>query len=401
MSAVDQGKAYRAVDGRMVAGVAQGLATHLGISVVVVRALFVAATVLGSGAGLLAYLAFWALLPIDPEGEGPAVPDESRGRWIAWTLVAGLLGILTLSALGLASLSAYLVPVAIAVAGIALVWSQADDEQRATWRHGAAGVAREAAGEAVTHGRWRTAVGALAVALAVVGFAVTRVGATTMLQGLATTVLLVIGMLLVAYPWLHSRWDARAEERAARIRADERAELAARIHDSVMQTLTLVQKHADDPQRVQQLARAEEHALREWLYGNASNTSSFVGAMQHAANDVESKHGVNIELVNVGDAAVDSRIEGLLAAAQEAMVNAARHSGANVVQVFTEAGETGIDVFVRDRGQGFDPAAVAADRAGLRESIEGRMQRCGGTATIRTTLGEGTEVRLNLPVATP
>ncbi len=401
MSAVEQGRAYRVADGRMVAGVARGLALHLGVSVLVVRALFVAATVLGSGAGLLAYLAFWALLPIDPNGSERATPDAARGRWIAWTLVAGLLGVLALSALGLASLNEYMVPVAVAVAGITLVWSQADDEQRVAWRRDAAGVAREAAGEAAAHGRWRTTVGALSVVLAIIGFAIARVGATTMLQGLATTVLLLIGLLLVAYPWLHGLWDARARERAAHIRADERAEMAARIHDSVMQTLTLVQKHADDPQRVQQLARAEEHALRDWLYGEAANAASLVGAMQHAANDVESKHGVNIEFVSVGDAAVDSRIEGLLAAAQEAMVNAARHSGATVVQVFTEAGATGVDVFVRDRGQGFDPSSVPLDRAGLRESIERRMQRCGGSATIRTAIGEGTEVRLHLPQVSP
>ncbi len=385
----------------MIAGVAQGLAAHLEVSVVAIRALFVAATVLGSGAGLLAYLAFWALLPLDPEPSAAATPDESRSRWIGGAVLAGALGLLALPALGLQSVSSYLIPVAIGVAGIGLVWSRADEVQRASWRRDAAGRAREAAGEAALHGRWRTAVGVLAVAFAIFGFAAARVGTRTMVQGLATSLLLLIGMLLVAYPWLRRYWLALADQRAAKIRAEERAEMAARIHDSVMQTLTLVQKHADDPLRVQQLARAEEHALREWLYGVATNAASFAGAMQHAANDVEDKHGVSIELVNVGDAVVDSRIEGLLSAAQEAMVNAARHSGANAMQVYSEVGVDAIEVFVRDRGRGFDPTTIAADRAGVRESIEGRMQRCGGTASIRSAIDEGTEVRLHLPQETP
>lgn len=398
MQGVEHRKAHRAVGGRVIAGVAQGLAVHLGVSVALIRVLFVATTVFAGGAGLLAYLAFWALLPLDPEAPA-AAPDESGPRWIAGALFAGALAFLALAALGFTSLNSVMIPIAVGVSGIALVWSRADEVQRATWRRDAAGMAREAASEAASYGSWRTGVGAVAVVLAIVGFAAARVGATTMLQGLATMLLLVIGMLLVAYPWLHRQWLSLADERAAKIRADERAEVAARIHDSVMQTLTLVQKHAEDPARVQQLARAEEHALRQWLYGDTPSASSLMGAMQHVANDVESKHGVNIDLVTVGDAAIDSHIEGLLAAAQEAMVNAARHSGVATVQVFCEVAEDGIEVFVRDRGRGFDPELVAADRAGVRESIEGRMQRCGGTAAVRTTLGEGTEVSLRLPVA--
>ncbi len=401
MSAVEQRKAYRAVEGRMIAGVCRGLATHLGVSVAAVRAVLVAAAVFGSGAGLLAYLAFWALLPLDPDDDEAAPADPDRPQWIAGALLSAVVGFLALIALGFAAVTPYLLPAAIAVVGLALVWGSADDVQRASWRHDAAGMARGAVGQATVHGRWRAAIGALAVVMAIVGFSVSSVGLRTMVQGVATTVLLLVGLLLVAFPWLHERWAARVQQRIALVRADERAEMAARIHDSVMQTLTLVQKHADDPVRVQQLARAEEHALRDWLYGDNGDSASFSSAIQAVANEVETRHGISIEVVNVGDALVDSRLEALLSAAQEAMVNAAKHSGAGAVQVYSEVDDGLTTVFVRDRGRGFDLHEVAADRAGIRESIDGRMQRAGGSAVIRSALGEGTEVALRLPQVTP
>ncbi len=384
----------------MIAGVCRGLATHLGVSVAAVRAVFVAAAVFGSGAGLLAYLAFWALLPLDPDEDEAAPADPDRPRWIAGALLAGAVGFLALIALGFATVTPYLLPSAIAVIGLALVWGSADEVQRRSWRRDAAGMARGAVDQASVHGRWRVALGAAAVVMAIVGFSISSVGLKTMLQGVATTVLLLVGLFLVAFPWLHERWSDRVQQRIALVRADERAEMAARIHDSVMQTLTLVQKHADDPLRVQQLARTEEHALRDWLYGDTGDAASFSAAVQQAANEVETRHGISIEVVSVGDVAVDSRLEAVLAAAQEAMVNAARHSGANAVQVYCEVDDGGVTVFVRDRGCGFVVKDVASDRAGIRESIDGRMQRAGGTAVIRSGEGEGTEVALRLPMVT-
>lgn len=392
-------KAYRALEGRKLAGVAAGLARHLGMDVTVVRVLFVAAAVLGSGAGILAYLAFWALLPMDP-AEAASTEDSDTVADPGWIILIGVVAacaLLALAALGFTSLSSYLWPVALAVIGVALVWLRADELQRATWRADAAGVARDAVTDAAEYGRWRLIVGSAAVLLAVIGFALSSVGLSTMLQGLATTLLLLVGLGLVAYPWLHQQWQALADERSTHIRAEERAEMAARIHDSVLQTLTLLQKHADDPVRVQQLARSEERELRDWLYGEGSSDTSFAAAMQHAAHDVETRHGVTIDIVAVGDATVDSRIEAMLAAAQEAMVNAAKHSGVMSVQVYAEVEPESIEVFIRDRGKGFDTDAVAADRAGVRESIEGRMKRCGGTAVIKSKEGDGTEVALTLP----
>lgn len=392
-------KAYRALEGRKIAGVAAGLARHVGMDVTVVRVLFVAAAVLGSGAGLLAYLAFWALLPMDPE-EAATTPDDDTVADPGWIILIGVVAacaLLALVALGFTSLSLYLWPVALAVIGVALVWLRADELQRARWRADAAGVAREAVTDATEYSRWRLVVGSAAVLLAVVGFALSSVGLSTMLQGLATTLLLLMGLGLVAYPWLHQQWQALADERSTHIRAEERAEMAARIHDSVLQTLTLLQKHADDPARVQQLARAEERELRDWLYGEGATDASLAAAIQHCAHDVETRHGVSIDIVAVGDTTVDSRIEAMLAAAQEAMVNAAKHSGVTTVQVYAEVEPETIGVFIRDRGRGFDIDGIAADRAGVRESIEGRMKRCGGTAVVKSRVGDGTEVALTLP----
>jgi len=399
MSAVEQRRAYRALEGRRIAGVAQGLAVHMGIDVKLIRIVFVATAILGSGAGILAYLAFWALLPMDPEQVEAETEAESRADagWLFVLIAAVLCGLLAMTALGFTSLANYLTPIVLGLLGIALVWTRADEVQRQEWRSNAAGAARDAAADAVNYGRWRTVVGAAAVVAAALGMSVASVGAETMLQGLATTLLLIFGLVLVAFPWLHAQWKKLSDERAAHIRADERAEMAARIHDSVLQTLTLVQKHADDPARVQQLARSEERALRGWLYGQGGTDTSFTAAMQRTAHDVETRHGVTIDVVAVGDTEVDSRIEAMLAAAQEAMVNAAKHAGVVTVQVFTEVEPDGISVFVRDRGRGFDTDGIAADRAGVRESIEGRMKRCGGTATIKSREGDGTEVELTLP----
>ena len=398
---MEQPKAYRALDGRKIAGVAAGLASHLGLDVKIVRILFVATAILGSGAGVLAYLAFWALLPMDPDHveSEDATEDRADPGWLIILAAAVVCGLLAMAALGFTSLTTYLAPIVLAVVGISLVWSRADEVQRDNWRRDAAGVARGAAVEAGSYGRWRVVVGAVSVVVAILGIAVAQVGASTMLQGLATTLLLLTGLVLVAFPWLHAKWQKLADERAAYIRADAQAEMAARIHDSVLQTLTLVQKHAEDPTRVQQLARSEERSLRDWLYGQGAGESTFTAAMQHTAHEVETRHGVTIDVVAVGDLQVDSRIEAVLAAAQEAMVNAAKHAGVSTVQVFTEVEPESVTVFVRDRGRGFDLDSIADDRAGVRESIEGRMKRFGGTAVIKTRQGDGTEVALTMPRA--
>ncbi len=194
-------------------------------------------------------------------------------------------------------------------------------------------------------------------------------------------------------PWV---WQLIAE-RTERIRLEERAEVAARVHDSVLQTLALVQRHSADPARVASLARRQERELRRWLYGGGfGNAATLSDALAEAAADVEELHGVRIELANAGDSKLDDTVAQVVLAAREAMTNAAKFSGTDEISVYTEVNDRAIAVFVRDRGAGFDRASVPADRRGLTESIEARMQRAGGTATIVSAPGEGVEVELGM-----
>jgi signal transduction histidine kinase len=174
--------------------------------------------------------------------------------------------------------------------------------------------------------------------------------------------------------------------------------MASRVHDSVLQTLALIQREADDPKRIAALARRQERELRGWLYPDAGRVEgeSLAAALEAAAGEIEELHGVRVELVRIGDRQLDDRLRALVLAAREAMGNAARHAGVDEVAVFVEAGDGEVAVFVRDRGAGFDPASVPADRQGIAESIRGRMERVGGTATVTAAPGEGVEVELRL-----
>jgi signal transduction histidine kinase len=204
-----------------------------------------------------------------------------------------------------------------------------------------------------------------------------------------------IALLLVVAPWAWRLSRERDEEHAARVREQERAELAARVHDSVLQTLTLIKK---DPADARKLARRQERELRAWLYPDREPAAegTLADAVEAAAAEIEELHGVRVEVVRTGDAQLDERAQALVLAAREAMANAARHAGVDEVSVFLDAGGAGVSLYVRDRGAGFDPSAVAADRRGLAESIRGRMERVGGTATIVSAPGEGTDVELEL-----
>jgi signal transduction histidine kinase len=187
------------------------------------------------------------------------------------------------------------------------------------------------------------------------------------------------------------------EERAERIRSQERAEVAAHLHDSVLQTLALVQR-SDDPQQVAALARRQERELRAWLAGRPApgQARTLEAALEAAAVEVEDNHGVPVEVVVVGDRDLDPAVEAVVAAAREAITNAAKFAGGSTVDVYAEATPARLQVFVRDRGPGFDPDAVPGDRRGVRESIVGRMERHGGRARITSAAGSGTEVELVL-----
>jgi signal transduction histidine kinase len=210
----------------------------------------------------------------------------------------------------------------------------------------------------------------------------------------------LIGVLLVTGPWLVRLFRELAAERRERIREHERAEVAAHVHDSVLQTLALIQSQAGDPDAVRRLARRQERELREWLYtpklDAAVQETTLAIALRAVAADVEDNHGVAVEVVVVGDTTMDEALVATVAAAREAMINAAKSSGAPVVSVFAEVSDDGVDVYVRDRGHGFDLDSVPADRRGIRDSIVGRMARHGGSGEVRSSR-TGTEVSLHAP----
>jgi signal transduction histidine kinase len=218
-------------------------------------------------------------------------------------------------------------------------------------------------------------------------------------QGLIAVAVLLGGLALIFGPWLWRLWNALVEERTERIRSDERAEMAAHLHDSVLQSLTMIQRRADDPRAVVALARHQERELRSWLFGRTPVDADLdlADAIEDAAADVEQRFGVPIDVVRVGGTCpLDDRLRALVPSAREAMANAAHHSGAPLVAVYVEVEPELVSVFVRDRGRGFDVASVPRDRRGIAESVAARVQRNGGTAVVRSACGKGTEVELTM-----
>jgi len=279
-------------------------------------------------------------------------------------------------------------PVMVATAGLALLWWQTDQADRAEWLSTSSG----------WKGWLRVLLGIVLVA-ASASLVLFQAGLTGALDDVLLVVLLaVVGVALVIGPWLlRTRRDLH-QERAERIRSQERADVAAHLHDSVLQTLALIQRQAHDPQMVSQLARTQERELRGWLFDSPDDSiDTLRSALQRAAAEVEDTQLVPVEVVVVGDRGLDSASTATVAAAREAMLNAAKHSGAARVDVYAEVGDAQIEVFVRDRGRGFDPATVPADRLGLRRSIVDRMSRHGGTSAVRSAPADGTEVRLTMP----
>jgi signal transduction histidine kinase len=267
-------------------------------------------------------------------------------------------------------------------AGLAVIWRQLDTDRT---------LARPAV-------RWLLAGGIALAAGGVVLLLATTGQLANARNGFAATLVILVGVVLATAPLWRRLLLSREAERAARIRSEERAAVAAHLHDSVLQTLALIQRHADDAQAVSRLARGQERELRTWLYEPAVATGgTWAGLVAGMVADVEGDHALTVDPVVVGDAPVDDALAALGAATREALVNAAKHSGATSADLYTEVGPQRVQVFVRDRGKGFDPETVPDDRRGLRDSVRGRLARLGGTAEIRSAPGEGTEVELVLP----
>ena len=404
-------RAARVAEGAWLGGVCTGLARHLGWPLIAVRVAFVALATF-QFIGVIAYGALWLLLPAESTIKAPGLESASRAgmrdqskpkRRIDWGMLlalialgVGLLWIVQNTGWGVSSQLFW--PVAFACAGAALVWRQADSAQQKRWREEAGGKAWLA--PFVARGGWpslvRVIVG-LGLVGAAFGIVLAQRGQISQLPDvMAMTMLALAGVAIVLAPWLHRSRTALNQARAERVRADARADMAAHLHDSVLQTLAMIQRQADDPKAVQQLARRQERELRNWLYGDELHEATLKAGLTAAAVEIEDERGVPVELVTVGDCDTSEPIQALVRAAREAMVNAAKHSGADKIDVYAEVDEDSVEVFVRDRGKGFDVGAVAQDRLGVKGSIIDRMGRHGGTATIRSASGDGTEVRLEI-----
>ena len=218
--------------------------------------------------------------------------------------------------------------------------------------------------------------------------------------GILATAAIAGGLVMVFGPWWWRLTHDLTVERQERIRSQERAEVAAHIHDSVLQTLALIQRNSTDARMVSTLARSQERELRAWLFGTPETKpgESLAAALQRVSGEIEDLHGVAVETVEVGDCEVDSdRLVALIFSTREALTNAARHSGTASVSAYLEVEPDQVTVFVRDRGKGFEPDQVPGDRRGISDSIVGRMNRHGGKAVIRSEPGQGTEVELVMP----
>lgn len=375
----------RPVEGRLVAGVAQGVARQLGLDPVVIRLAFVLLTVV-NGIGVVAYAALWLFTPREPY-TGPA-PQRDWSQITAFGAIGvALLALGWLTGAGGAGIGTW--PIAVTGIGALILWQQADPERRKRWMSGAV--------KGVRHQRVRPLIGMVLVVVGAGGFLYAEGELAQARPGLLFTAVVVGGLLVIAAPYLAALWKELQLERRERIRQEERAEVAAHVHDSVLHTLTLIQRNAHDPREVLRLARSQERELRNWLYQPKQDAdASLAAAVRRVAAEEEDAHGVPIEVVCVGDCPLDARLVAMLQAARQAMVNAAKYSEAAVVSVYAEVEPEEVTIFVRDRGKGFDLDAVPPDRMGIRESIIGRMERNGGHARVRTAPGEGTEIMLTM-----
>lgn len=387
--------------GALVGGVCAGVADYLEVEALVVRVCFVI-VVVASGIGLVIYPLAWALIPARDSVRAGSAKMGWRARFSGWreavgiaVLVAGV--VLALRHAGLWLGDAVVVPLVLASSGLALILRQA---VRDDWVPGDALRGAPRATQAERERRRRHWPPVAAGAVLIVGGAFVFLGEAGLLKASRRTIIemlvLVAALSLVVGPSLLRLARSLANERSQRIRSQERADVAAHLHDSVLQTLALIQRRAGDPREVSRLARSQERELRHWLFepGTQLVAETLATALREVAEDVEGIHGVRIEVVTVGDCALDERLKAMAAATREALTNAAKFAGEGQIDLYAEVDDERVQVFVRDHGAGFDPLAIPADRRGLRQSIIERMHRHGGRAEIDAQTGRGTEIEL-------
>ncbi|HEY7046970.1 MAG TPA: PspC domain-containing protein [Jatrophihabitantaceae bacterium] len=378
---------YRRANRKLLGGVASGIADHLRIPPSRVRLAFILLA-FADGLGVILYGAYWIVVPPPPGTK----PRSRFGDWVAYAagavlVVAAVFGVTRTMPLG-----SLLIPVTLAIFGGALIWRQASEGQRESWWRSS----QRSLGAGGTVGRIRL-IGGAALVLTGGTFVVVRANSSTVSVGLLAVVVTVIGLVLLSGPWWMRMVSDLSDERRERIRSQERAELAAHLHDSVLQTLALIQRNAGSPREVTRLARGQERELRTLLYGMREASGQLSEALKSAAADVEDSYAIKVDAVVVGDAPLDDRLDALALATREALVNAAKHAGVDEVSLYAEVEDDACLCFVRDRGVGFDIEAVNDDRQGLRGSIIGRIERHGGQVSVRSSPGTGTEVEIRMP----
>jgi signal transduction histidine kinase len=378
---------------RVIGGVAAGIGHHLGIEPATVRIAFVLLSI-AFGFGIVVYLLTWLLAPqealdptVNPTARRLIRPTVSQALGAALILV-GVAILLFVSGFWFGEALAW--PVTLAAVGFAILWARSGEDRRSRSPldvviSGRRSIARVAIGSLLILGAGAIFLGYNAQ-LDVVG---------PMLLAAAVA---IGGLGLIGGPWIWSIGRDLIDERSTRIRSEERAEMAAHLHDSVLQTLALIQR-APASREMASLARTQERELRAWLYGRAPTLAGarLRDAIDAMAGRVEREQQVKVEAIVVGDSDLDERTSALVAAVGEATLNAARHSGATEVSVYVEVEDGATSAYVRDLGSGFDPDKVAADRRGIADSIMGRLERHGGTAQVTSRPGAGTEVVMRLP----
>jgi signal transduction histidine kinase/phage shock protein PspC (stress-responsive transcriptional regulator) len=371
----------RSSDDRVVGGVCGGLGASLGVDPTVLRLALTVLT-LANGGGAALYLLAVGLLPRQPVPTVGAPEREPTAERAAGVGLVTLGALLLFGHLGLLLPAGIVWPSALSALGFALVWARTDEAHR-------------------TRGLLARALGGGILLVVGLGLLFASGGVLSQIGELGVAVLATgLGVSLLLGPWIMRLLRDLSVERRERIRSEERSEIAAHLHDSVLQTLALIQR-ADAPGRAKTLARRQERELRAWLYDerppDGEGAPATLGAaLERVVTDVEDTHDVEVDLVAVGDCPMEPRLDALVAALREAAHNAARHSGAGEVSVYVEVEPERVEAYVRDRGKGFDLDSVEPGRLGVRESIVGRMARHGGKADVHSTLGEGTEVSLEI-----
>lgn len=368
----------------MVGGVSAGIAQAINLDPILVRLAFIVLTF--GGPGIPAYAVAWLVMPEDPRSG--AADDDARSpielrRGVGLVLIV-LGAVLGLREIGLTPPDAIVWPILLVGAGVGIVlWQVQPSLEFSRWASA------------------RIAAGIIVVGLGLAAFVAGNISLGAVRDSLFGTVLVVGGLALLVGPWMVVLMRDRADERRRRQQSDARADVAAHLHDSVLQTFALMQR-TDDPREMSALARQQERELRRWLYADVVDPGQWTlkTAVERTTGVVEDRHDVTVETVVVGDASIDTAVEALVAATGEAATNAAKWSGCDSVSVFVEVTDDEVQSFVRDTGVGFDRGEIAEDRLGVKESIVGRMERIGGRAEIITAPGEGTEVRLAVPLPT-